>query len=85
MWQTLLSTDPSSPAKRARRNLLELRLNRGLDLDQVAKRFGPMVMPFLNPIIAELENSELIRQIGNSTSPAVDACFQTKSFKGFYP
>jgi oxygen-independent coproporphyrinogen-3 oxidase len=39
---------------------LELRLNRGLDLDQVAKRFGPMVMPSLKPIIAELEDSELI-------------------------
>jgi oxygen-independent coproporphyrinogen III oxidase len=42
---------------------LGLRLNRGLDLDQVAEQFGPTVMASLAPIISELENSELVNRM----------------------
>jgi putative oxygen-independent coproporphyrinogen III oxidase len=41
---------------------LGLRLNRGVELDKVAKRFGPTVMASLEPIIAELQNSELVNR-----------------------
>ena len=57
---------PLVPSVVTRQNVLEetfflgLRLNRGIDLDEVAGQFGPTVMTALEPIFLELETSGLL-------------------------
>jgi oxygen-independent coproporphyrinogen III oxidase len=41
---------------------LGLRLNAGVDLDEVAQRYGPIVISSLAPLIVELETAELIKR-----------------------
>lgn len=45
---------------------LGLRLNRGLDLTQVAEEFGPAALMPLQAIIADLEKQELMERSGDS-------------------